>query len=53
LIFFSQIDNLGRDLAPLPIKNDELVAALHAQHIARVMRFASAQDERIRIPIFG
>ena len=50
-IFFSKIDNFRRDLASLPVKNHELVATFHPQHIARVMRFASAQDERIRIPI--
>ena len=47
-----EIDNLRRDFAAAAVEHDEFIAALHAQDIARVMRFRSAQNERVRIPIF-
>ena len=47
-----EIDNLCRDLAPAAVEDNEFVAALQSQDIARVMRLRVREDERIRIPIF-
>ena len=47
-----EIDNLRRDLAPTSVENNELVAALQSQDIARVMRLRACEGERARVPIF-
>src|SRR6266850_6852876 len=46
-------DDLGGDLAPASVKEDNLIRRPEAQDVAAMMRFRTRQDERVGIPIFG
>ena len=47
----ARIDNFGSDFAAASVENNNLLAVLHAQNVARVVGFRVRQHERLRVPI--
>ena len=59
LVHFAQVNllaiyrrDLSGDFMTATVEHNYPPARLQAKHIARVMRFRPAQNERVRIPIF-